>query len=176
VWGAGLTRRWRADVGGRRCARIGSDDAKRHCEGGFRVQGSGCRVRGSGFRVQGSCAARESAPTTRRDTAREGLLLTKSIKEVSPFLPHPCHFQDYDECMSQLSSGSWGCSPKMCADEVRRQALRAREGRHGVRTDTACEGARVKGGTACECGSALTTQTGTAHGFRKSTPPTKSST
>ena len=33
-------------------------------------------------------------------------------------MPNPCHFQNYDQSMSQLSSGSEGCSPKMCADEV----------------------------------------------------------
>ena len=46
------------------------------------------------------------------------LLITEFIKEVSPFLPNPCHFQNCDQSMSQLSSGSEGCSPKMCADEV----------------------------------------------------------
>jgi len=32
--------------------------------------------------------------------------------------PNPFHFQNYDLSMSQLSSGSEGCSPKMCADQV----------------------------------------------------------
>jgi len=46
------------------------------------------------------------------------LLITEFIKEVSPLLPNPCHFQNYDQPMSQLSSGSEGCFLKMCADEV----------------------------------------------------------
>jgi len=34
-------------------------------------------------------------------------------------LPNPCHDQDYDRSMlSPAQSGSEGCSPKMCADEV----------------------------------------------------------
>ena len=32
------------------------------------------------------------------------------LKEVSPLLPNPCHFQNYDQSMSLLSSGSEGCS------------------------------------------------------------------
>ena len=46
------------------------------------------------------------------------LLNTEFIEEVSPLLPNPCHFQNYDQSMSQLSSVSEGCSPKMFADEV----------------------------------------------------------
>jgi len=30
------------------------------------------------------------------------LLMTEFIKEVSPFLPNPCHFQNYDQSMCQL--------------------------------------------------------------------------
>ena len=45
-------------------------------------------------------------------------LITEFNKEVSPLLPNPHHFQNYVQSMSQLSSGSVGCSPKMCADEV----------------------------------------------------------
>ena len=39
-----------------------------------------------------------------------GLLLTAEfIKEVSPLLPNPCHFQSYDQSMSQSGSRScWG--------------------------------------------------------------------
>ena len=33
-------------------------------------------------------------------------------------MPDTCHVQNYDQSMSQLSSGFEGCSPKMCADEV----------------------------------------------------------
>ena len=33
-------------------------------------------------------------------------------------MPHLCPFQNYDQSMSQLSSGSEGCSSKMYADEV----------------------------------------------------------
>ena len=51
-------------------------------------------------------------------TQDDGLLITEFIKEVSPLLPKPRHFQNYDQSMSQLSSGSEGCSPKMCVDEV----------------------------------------------------------
>ena len=36
------------------------------------------------------------------------LLITECIKEVPPLLPDPCHFQNYDQSMSQLSSGSEG--------------------------------------------------------------------
>ena len=28
-----------------------------------------------------------------------GLLITEFIKEVSPLLPNPCHFQNYDQSM-----------------------------------------------------------------------------
>ena len=45
-------------------------------------------------------------------------MITEFIKEISPLMPDPCLFQNYDQSMSQLSSGSEGCSPKMCADEV----------------------------------------------------------
>ena len=40
------------------------------------------------------------------------------IEEVFPLLPNPCHFQNYDQSMSQLNSASERCSPRMCADEV----------------------------------------------------------
>ena len=45
------------------------------------------------------------------------LLITEFMQEVSPLLPNPCHFQNYDQTMSQLNSDSEGSSPKMCADE-----------------------------------------------------------
>jgi len=46
-------------------------------------------------------------------------LITEFIKEVSPLLPNPWHFQDYDRSMLYPAQpGSEGCSPKMCADEV----------------------------------------------------------
>jgi hypothetical protein len=38
------------------------------------------------------------------------VLITEFIKEVSPSLPNPCHFQNYDQSISQLSSGSEGYS------------------------------------------------------------------
>ena len=31
----------------------------------------------------------------------EELLITEFIKELSPLLPNPCHFQNYDQSMSQ---------------------------------------------------------------------------
>jgi hypothetical protein len=46
------------------------------------------------------------------------LLIIEFMKEVSPVLPHPCHFKNYDRSMSQFISGSMGCSRKMCADEI----------------------------------------------------------
>jgi len=49
--------------------------------------------------------------------AHDRLLITEFIKKDSPLLPNPCHFQNNDQSMFQLSSGSEGCSPKMCADE-----------------------------------------------------------
>jgi hypothetical protein len=35
--------------------------------------------------------------------------ITECIKEVSLLLPHPCHFQNYDQSMTQLSSGFSEC-------------------------------------------------------------------
>ena len=35
-------------------------------------------------------------------------MIPEFIKEVSLLLPNPCHFQNYDHSMSQLSSGSEG--------------------------------------------------------------------
>ena len=47
------------------------------------------------------------------------LLITEFIKEVSPLLLHPCHFQDYGRSMLYPAQpGSEGYFPKMCADEV----------------------------------------------------------
>ena len=40
------------------------------------------------------------------------------IQEVAPQLHNPRHFQNNDQSMSQLSSDSEGCSPKMCADKA----------------------------------------------------------
>jgi len=46
-------------------------------------------------------------------------LITEFVQEVSPLSPNPCHFQDYGRSMLYpAQSGSEGCSPKMCADEV----------------------------------------------------------
>ena len=36
------------------------------------------------------------------------LLIAEFMKEVSPLLPDPCHFQNNDQSMSKLSSGSSG--------------------------------------------------------------------
>ena len=44
--------------------------------------------------------------------------ITEFNKEVSPLLPNSCHSQNYNQCMSQLSSSSEECSPQICADEI----------------------------------------------------------
>ena len=36
------------------------------------------------------------------------LLITECVKEVSPFLPHPCHFQDYDRSMLYPAHSEFG--------------------------------------------------------------------
>ena len=51
------------------------------------------------------CLRRKSALAINK-RCFERLLITEFIKEDSPLLPNPCHFQIYDQSMSQLSSGS----------------------------------------------------------------------
>ena len=60
---------------------------------------------------------------TEAEAEQEGVcivcLITEFIKEDSPLLPNPCHFQYYDRSMlSPAQPGSEGCSPKMCAVEI----------------------------------------------------------
>ena len=67
-------------------------------------------------------ASISSGPCTSRFTSC-GLLISDFI-EVLPLLSKPCYFQDYDvyipaQSMSQLSSGSEGCSQKICAAVAR---------------------------------------------------------
>ena len=57
----------------------------------------------------GECPYATQVALLRRITR---LLVTELIKEVSPLLPNPCHFQDYDRSMlSPAQPGSEGCLP-----------------------------------------------------------------
>ena len=50
-------------------------------------------------------------------------LINESIQDNSP---NPCHHQDYDRFVSQLSSGSEGCSSNFSLFRIALQVLRAR--------------------------------------------------
>ena len=40
------------------------------------------------------------------------------MKEVSPLLPNPCHYQDYNRSLFPVQPGSQGCPPEDMRDEV----------------------------------------------------------
>ena len=77
------------------------------CERGTPVRG------GSHVSINAGISRKCPSPVVRP------FLITEFMKEVSPLLPNPCHFRDYDRSMlSPAQPGSEGCPPKMCTDEV----------------------------------------------------------